>query len=271
MEEYKTPIPLRICLLQMDLSWENPEQNKRRAGDLLRGQAGLHDLIVLPEMFTTGFSMNAKALAEPAQVSESLMWMQSQASGLGAILMGSLIVEEEGKYFNRLMVVGQEGLLLTYDKRHLFRMSGEDAVYSPGSELQVFSLHGWRICPMICYDLRFPVWSRNAMHPDGRMRHDLLLYVANWPERRIGHWKTLLQARAIENQSWVAGVNRVGKDGNAIVYSGDSMICDPLGNVVSHLVQEEGCLTATLEWAGLAAYRSNFPAWADAERFELRP
>ena len=269
MELEIIPGPLRICLVQMDLAWENPDQNRSHAANLLRDQAGKHDLIILPEMFTTGFSMNPKKLAESAGDPDTLAWMQFHAAKLGAIVVGSFIIEENGKYYNRLMVVGQEGLVVKYDKRHLFRMSGEHEVYTAGDELPVFSLNGWRICPMVCYDLRFPVWSRNGMNPEGRMWYDLLLYVANWPERRVAHWKALLQARAIENQVWVAGVNRVGQDGNDIVYSGDSMIIDALGTIVAHEVGKEGLLTATLEWEALADYRERFPAWADADRFEL--
>ncbi len=269
MEIEATPSSLRICLVQMDLAWENPQLNWSKASNLLRDEVGKHDLIILPEMFTTGFSMKPALLAESAEDGDTLAWMQFHAAKLGAIVVGSLIVEEDGKYYNRLMVVGQEGLVLKYDKRHLFRMSGENEVYAAGDELPVFSLNGWRICPMICYDLRFPVWSRNGMNPEGRMWYDLLLYVANWPERRVAHWKALLQARAIENQVWVAGVNRVGTDGNDIVYSGDSMIVDALGTIAAHEVGKEVLLTATLDWNALAEYREKFPAWADADRFEL--
>jgi omega-amidase len=269
MEDTATPSNLRLCLVQMDLAWEDPQQNWTRAANLLRGQEGKHDLIVLPEMFSTGFSMKPQGMAEPAADGDTLAWMRFQSAKLGAILVGSVMVEEDGKYYNRLLVVGEDGVALKYDKRHLFRLSGEHEVYAQGSELQVFTLKGWRICPMICYDLRFPVWSRNGMNPDNRMWYDLLLYVANWPERRVGHWKALLQARAIENQAWVAGVNRVGSDGNGYVYSGDSMICDHMGNVAAHTVKEEGLLTATLEWEALKEWREKFPAWADADRFEL--
>ena len=269
MESAETPTPLRICVVQMDIVWENPNRNWSKVSHLLQGQEGLHDLIVLPEMFTTGFTMDAATHAEPAAESQTVGWMQFMAAKMGAIIVGSIITEEEGKYYNRLLVVGQEGVVLKYDKRHLFRMSGEHEVYTQGSELQVLSLNGWRICPLICYDLRFPVWSRNGTNPAGNMWYDLLLYVANWPERRVGHWKTLLQARAIENQAWVAGVNRVGTDGNAITYSGDSMIVDALGAVVAHSEQVEGLLVATLEWSALAEYREKFPAWRDADQFEL--
>ncbi len=255
--------------MQLDIAWENPNQNWSHVGRLLQGQEGLHDLVILPEMFTTGFSMAAEGNAELAQESQTEAWMQFMAAKLGVVMMGSIIVEDEGRFYNRLLVVGQDGLALKYDKRHLFRMSGEHEVYTGGDEMQVLSLKGWRICPMICYDLRFPVWSRNGLNPDGRLWYDLLVYVANWPERRIGHWKALLQARAIENQAWVAGVNRVGVDGNEVVYSGDSMICDALGSVVVHTEKVEGLLTATLDWDALEEYRTRFPAWRDADKFEL--
>jgi predicted amidohydrolase len=148
-------------------------------------------------------------------------------------------------------------------------MAGEHEVYQAGAELQVFEIKGWRVCPMVCYDLRFPVWSRNGLGEGGRLAYDLLVYVANWPERRVAHWKALLQARAIENQSFVAGVNRVGRDGNDIQYSGDSMIFDALGNVVKHDTGNECLLTARLEWDALADYREKFPAWMDADQFGL--
>lgn len=269
MEAAETPTPLRICAVQMDIVWENPNQNWSKVSHLLQGQEGLHDLVILPEMFTTGFTMDAAPNAESSAESQTAGWMQFMAAKMGAIIVGSIITEEEGKFYNRLLVVGQEGVVLKYDKRHLFRMSGEHEVYTQGRELQVLSLNGWRICPLICYDLRFPVWSRNGTNPAGNMWYDLLLYVANWPERRVAHWKTLLQARAIENQAWVAGVNRVGTDANEIAYSGDSMIVDAHGNIVAHSEQVEGLLVATLEWAALAEYREKFPAWRDADQFEL--
>lgn len=261
--------PLKICIVQLDIVWENAQLNRQRISKLLDNEAGKHDLVILPEMFTTGFSMAAEGLAEAAAECDTEAWMQFQAARLGTILMGSLIIEEDGKFYNRLIVVGQEGLVLKYDKRHLFRMSGEHEVYTAGTELQILSLNGWRICPMVCYDLRFPVWSRNGANPDGAMWYDVLVYVANWPERRAAHWKALLQARAIENQAWVLGVNRVGTDGNGIEYSGDSMVIDALGVVEQHSERVEGLITAVLDADALADYRERFPAWRDADKFEL--
>lgn len=269
MEETLTPESLRICIVQMDISWEHPQENRSKISNLLREEKGKHDLVILPEMFSTGFSMRAHNLSEPAANSDTLSWMQFEASKLGAVVVGSIIVEEDGKYYNRLLVVNHKGLVLKYDKRHLFRMAAEHEVFTAGQELQIFTLKGWRICPMICYDLRFPVWSRNGLNPQGQLWFDILLYVANWPERRIAHWKALLLARAIENQAWVAGINRVGIDGNDIVYSGDSMLIDANGAILTHSTGKEELLTATLEWAPLAEYREKFPAWADADKFEL--
>lgn len=269
MEIRETPTDLRVCLVQVDLEWENPNHNWNKIGQLLAGQEGLHDVVILPEMFSTGFTMVARKNSELAEDSDTQAWMQFMASKLNAVIMGSIIVEEAGKYYNRLLVVSHEGLVLKYDKRHLFRMAGEHETFAAGSELQVFALNGWRICPMICYDLRFPVWSRNGKDDAGEVWYDLLVYVANWPERRVAHWKALLLARAIENQAFVAGVNRVGIDGNDIVYSGDSMLIDALGTIVAHSEREETLLTSTLKWEDLASYRERFPALADADRFEL--
>lgn len=269
MEANEKPSPLRLCLVQQDIAWEDPNENWNHVSQLLRGQEGKFDLIVLPEMFTTGFTMRSRPMAEPAADSPTLAFMQYLAGKMGAVVMGSVIIEEDGNYYNRLLVVGADGLASKYDKRHLFRMAGEHEHYTPGSELQVVSIKGWRICTMICYDLRFPVWSRNGQSPEGRPWYDLLVYVANWPERRAFHWRTLLQARAIENQAFVAGVNRVGTDANEIPYRGDTMLCDFMGAVVAQQEGVEGLVTATLEWDALAEWREKFPAWQDADRFEL--
>jgi predicted amidohydrolase len=268
MAQQNQPGDLKVALLQFDIAWEDPQANWNRIAQLLQGQEGLHDLIVLPEMFSTGFTMKPQGLAE-APGGDSEGFMRFLAGKTGAIIMGSLIVEEEGKFFNRLLVVGNEGPVLQYDKRHLFRMAGEHETYTAGAELNVFSLKGWRICPLICYDLRFPVWSRNGAAGEGRLWYDALVYVANWPERRAAHWRALLQARAIENQAWVLGLNRVGTDGNGISYSGDSSLIDALGNIVAHSAGEERLLTATLVWSELAEYREKFPAWRDADQFNL--
>jgi omega-amidase len=264
----ETPKPLRTCVVQLDLAWESPEENYNKVLSMLHGQEGQYDLIVLPEMFTTGFTMKPNGLAEPTD-GETLHWMKFLAAKHGAVVMGSIIIEEEGKFYNRLLVVEHGGLALKYDKRHLFRMAGEHDVYTAGQELQVFELKGWRICPIVCYDLRFPVWSRNGAREDGRLWYDLLVYVANWPERRVAHWKALLQARAIENQAYVIGANRVGKDGNEIVYSGDSQVIDPFGAILRQDTGNECILSSELDWEVLADYREKFPAWRDADQFGL--
>lgn len=259
---------LNIYLYQMDIVWENPAQNRAKIELWLAGIGRKVDLVVLPEMFTTGFSMIPQGKAEKGGA-ETIGWLQKLAANYQITLTGSLIVEEDGHYYNRLVVVDASGLIYQYDKRHLFRMAGEDKVYAAGSEIGVFTLKGWRICPLICYDLRFPVWSRNRLKEEGKLQYDLLLYVANWPERRAHHWKSLLVARAIENQAWVAGVNRVGKDGNDIQYSGDSVVLDPLGVTVSAGSQQENTLFAALDPAALREYREKFPAWMDGDAFSL--
>lgn len=268
MQEFNQPEDLRVCLVQYDIIWEDFQANWNKINHMLREEAGKHDLIVLPEMFNTGFSMKPEGIAEPVG-GHTENFMRFLAGKMGAIVMGSVITEENGKYYNRMLVANHEGLVLKYDKRHLFRMAGEDQVYTAGADLNVFSLKGWRICPLVCYDLRFPVWSRNGMRDDGRLWYDLLVYVANWPAKRAAHWKALMQARAIENQACLIGVNRVGIDGNQIEYDGDSSIFDEKGQILAHSKGEEKLLTATLNWAEMADYRQKFPAWRDADEFGL--
>jgi omega-amidase len=258
---------LNIIGLQWDLAWENPEANRQKAANMLAEQDTAGALIVLPEMFTTGFSMDAPANAENME-GPSLKWMQELASQQQALVTGSLIIEEDGHYYNRFLAVSSAGLVCQYDKRHTFRMAGEHEVYQPGQHRAIFSWQGWRICPQVCYDLRFPVWSRAhslGTGPD----YDLLLYVANWPEPRISHWDALLKARAIENQTYVVGINRIGTDGNEVPYVGSSAIIDYLGKPVIHHRHTETLLKATLEPAPLQSYRQKFPVWKDADIFEI--
>ena len=217
---------LHIAILQIDLSWEDPTTNRKKFQDMIQGLSPEVDLIVLPEMFPTGFSMNAAALAEPL-VGPSLEWMREMASEKDAAVTGSVIVEEEGKFFNRLFFVFPDGTYKKYDKRHTFTLAGEHEVYDPGSERLILMYKGWKICPLVCYDLRFPVWARNTED------YDLLLFVANWPAVRILAWDTLLKARAIENLCYCIGVNRIGTDGNGHPYIGHSAIYDCLGKLVS--------------------------------------
>jgi len=260
---------LTVTTIQPDLRWEDKTANLRRLEEKIDG-IGVHtELVILPEMFSTGFSMRPEVLAEPME-GPTVAWMRAIAARKKIILTGSVIIEEEGKYFNRLIWMLPNGQYGYYDKRHRFAYAGENEHYSAGHKRLVASVKGWKILLQVCYDLRFPVWSRQAAE-DGLPEYDLIIYVANWPERRSHAWKTLLQARAIENQSYVAGVNRVGDDGNKIEHSGDSMIIDPLGEILYHGVGKEEVFTLTLEKEKLDAIRERFPFWKDADRFHIDP
>ena len=255
---------LRVTLVQTELAWQDPAANRHRLAAHFRGLVGHTDLVVLPEMFSTGFSMAAAELAEDMD-GPTVDWMREEAAALGCVIAGSLIVRDGGRCYNRLVWARPDGSLEHYDKRHLFRLAGEQEHYAAGSRRLVVALKGWRVCPMICYDLRFPVWSRS------RGDYDLLLYVANWPQRRALAWSTLLRARAIENQSYVVGVNRIGKDGNGTTYAGDSVAVDFLGQPLSSEGGGDRVETAVLDLESLRAYRESFPAHLDADRFELGP
>ncbi len=262
---------LRVTLVQCDLRWEDPEANCRMLeetlGDL--GQADT-DLIVLPEMFATGFTMNSREMAEPMAESRSVAWLKEQAHRRGCVVTGSVAVVENGDYFNRLVWARPDGSLATYDKRHLFRMAGEHERYAGGTARLIVDLKGWRICPQVCYDLRFPVWLRNRWSQEAqRFDYDLLVFVANWPAPRRHAWSTLLRARAIENLGYCIGVNRVGTDGNDLPYAGDSIALDFLGQPLVELGAQEQVVTVTLDPAALAAHRERFPAWMDADAFTL--
>jgi len=256
---------LKITLIQSNLAWEDPSANRSQFDKLFSKMATEKtqtDLLILPEMFSTGFSMSSDVLAETME-GDTVNWMKAQASRLETTICGSLIIKENLQYFNRFIVTSPNGDLKHYDKKHLFRMSSENDAYSAGQSKLVFKLNGFRICPQICYDLRFPVWSRNTGD------YDLLLYVANWPEARRQHWINLLKARAIENQSYVIGVNRVGMDGNGISYSGDSQCYDFNGNCLVDGGIGAGIIHLTLKKSSQEAYRTDFPAWKDADRFSL--
>jgi omega-amidase len=255
---------LTITLLQTALHWHDREANLTMFSEKLSVLNQPTNLIVLPEMFTTGFSMDAPAYAEQME-GPVLDWMARTARQHQAVVTGSVIVEEAGKYYNRLLWMRPDGTCEQYDKKHLFRMAGEDRVYTAGTQKRVVELKGWNICPLVCYDLRFPVWSRNV-----RNQYDLLLYVANWPEVRAQAWKTLLQARAIENLAYCVGVNRVGQDGNGIAYAGDSMVVDPKGQVLLSASRLECLPTLTLSKQDLIQFREKFPAQLDADDFEIR-
>jgi len=274
---------LTVTTIQPDLQWEDKSANLRRLEEKIDGIAEHTELVILPEMFGTGFSMRPELLAEPME-GPTIAWMRAIAARKKIILTGSVIIEEEGKYFNRLIWMLPNGQYGYYDKRHRFAYAGENEHYSAGNKRLIASVKGWKILLLVCYDLRFPVWSRQAPqtpapargdagHPQDtrELEYDLIIYVANWPQRRSVAWKTLLQARAIENQSYVVGVNRVGDDGNKIEHSGDSMIIDPLGEILYHGVGKEEVFTLTLEKEKLDAIRERFPFWKDADRFHIDP
>ena len=253
---------LRVTVVQTEIAWQAPATNRRALAAHLRGLLGHTDLIVLPEMFSTGFSMDAEGLAETMD-GPSVGWMREEAAATGCVITGSLIVRDGDHCYNRLVWARPDGTLDHYDKRHLFRMANEQRHYAAGSRRLIVELKGWRLCPLICYDLRFPVWSRSWGD------YEVLLYVANWPQRRAHAWSTLLKARAIENLSYVVGVNRIGKDGNGATYAGDSVVLDFLGQPLSSEGGGDRVETAVLDLESLQAYRRSFPAHLDADRFEL--
>ena len=256
-----------VSLVQTDLHWHDPAANRHALAEQLANALagpGLTDLIVLPEMFTTGFSLDtaqAEALEGP-----TLAWLREQATRYDAVVTGSVLLTDGEHYYNRLLWVRPDGTYSTYNKRHLFRLSGEHEVFTPGAERLVEEWRGWRIRPLICYDLRFPVWSSNS----GTEPYDLLLYVASWPEARISAWKLLLQARAIENLAYVAGVNRIGTDGLGQEYSGYTVLLDARGDYLAQAGSLPTVLTRRLMRHPLRELREQFPALLDADNFELK-
>jgi omega-amidase len=272
---------LSITTIQSGLAWENKEANLEMFGRKIRGINGKKELVILPEMFSTGFSMNPALLAETMD-GPTVNWMRSISAEQKIILTGSVIIGENGNYYNRLIWMLPNGSFGYYDKRHLFAYAGEDKFYTPGSKRLIASVKGWRVNLQICYDLRFPVWARQSdssfdqvpLPPDQRknkgVEYDLLVYVANWPEKRINAWKTLLQARAIENQCYVVGVNRVGNDGNNIYHSGDSMVIDPLGEILYTKSQEEDISSTLLDKSKLEELRTKLPFLNDADDFLIQ-
>jgi len=253
---------IQLALIQTTLVWEDPKANFDHFEALFE-QASDADLIILPEMFSTGFSMNSKGLAEPVS-GQTVTWLQRKALELDSTLTGSFIAEDNGLCYNRGFWVAPRSAPRFYDKRHLFRMSGEHKHYSPGNDRQQFELRGFNICLQICYDLRFPVFSRNIGNA-----YNLLIYVANWPAARRTQWRTLLQARAIENQSFVVGLNRIGEDGNGIQYAGDSLVVCPEGDLLLDTESRDGVFLSTLELEPMQAYRKRFPAWMDQDQVML--
>lgn len=254
---------LKIAVLQVDLAWENVLKNLDVFSEKLEQIQEDVDLIILPEMFSTGFSMNAEELAEPPG-GPALQWMQKTAQERNSAVTGSIIVEDEGNYYNRLYFVFPDATYKTYDKRHTFTLAREDETYTAGDKRLIVEYKGWKICPLICYDLRFPVWSRNTED------YDLLLYVANWPETRIHAWDVLLQARAIENMSWCVGVNRTGKDGNHYQYNGHTAVYDCLGKSLFNTGREiEFTEVVTLDKAHLKETRGKLKFLQDRDDFTI--
>ena len=258
---------LTLTIIQTDLVFENKAANLERLKTKIENIEQRTEIVVLPEMFSTGFSMQPELFAETME-GETVQWMKDIAEANKIIVTGSIIIEEDGQYFNRLVWMLPNGQSGYYDKRHLFAYGEEDKHYTGGNKRLIASVKGWKINLLICYDLRFPVWSRQQSG-ENETEYDLLIYVANWPERRSHAWKTLLCARAIENQCYVAGVNRVGKDNKNIYHSGNSLVIDPLGQVLYHMADEEDVFTITLQKEDLDKARTQFPFWKDADDFTI--
>jgi omega-amidase len=254
---------MKVALVQTALVWENPAANRDLLAERLRGSLnGDEDLVVLPEMFSTGFSMASARLAEPMD-GATVGWLAAMARELDSTICGSVIIEVGGRYYNRLVWTAADGVHRTYDKRHLFRMANEHDHYAAGTSRLLVETGGFKVCPLVCYDLRFPVWSRS----DGDL--GVLIFVANWPAPRREQWLALLRARAIENQCYVIGVNRVGSDGNGNKYAGDSVVLDYRGDGVLDLGDQDTVGFADLDAAAWRAFRADFPAYLDADSFNL--
>lgn len=268
---------LKITTIQVDLAWEDKLQNLSKFDEILRGVTD-SDIILLPEMFTTAFSMKPAQFAEPL-FGDTFQWLTKKSQELNAAIVTSFICVENGQYFNRLIFMKPDGNYFKYDKRHLFTLAGEHLHYMAGEERITIDYKGWRICPLICYDLRFPVWSRNALNFNLNKAgfsksntlgyYDVLLYVANWPERRNHAWKSLLMARAIENQCYVAAVNRVGEDGNGVAHSGDTSVIDFAGNILFQQSYTEGVNSTILSRRKLEDFRNKFGFLSDQDAFSI--
>ncbi|PKM07403.1 MAG: amidohydrolase [Gammaproteobacteria bacterium HGW-Gammaproteobacteria-4] len=261
---------LRVTLVQGETHWHDPAANRAMYGELARSAAGNTDLVILPETFSSGFSNEALADAETMD-GPTVGWLRELSVELGAAVTGSVQIRDGEGVYNRLLWATPDGVLAHYDKRHLFRMAHEHERYAAGRDRLTVEYMGWRICPLVCYDLRFPVFIRNRFGHEvpERFDYDLLIFVANWPEARRHAWRTLLRARAIENLACVAAVNRVGTDGNDIAYSGDSVVLDQLGAELVEIGPHPHVATATLSGSALLAHRARFPAQLDADAFVL--
>lgn len=262
---------LKVTLIQTQLHWEDKEANLRMFDEKINSIKERTEVVFLPEMFSTGFSMQSERLAETMDGS-AVQWMKKKAAEKNIIITGSLIIEENGEYLNRLVWMLPNGTYGTYDKRHLFGYAGEHEHYTPGNKRLIAQVKGWKINLNICYDMRFPVWARNGIQPDtNEAAYDVLVYVANWPERRKTAWTTLLQARAIENQVFAIGVNRVGNDGNNIYHSGETSLIDPMGEIIYRKSHDEDIFTYTLQRERLEEVRKNIPFLKDADAFTIVP
>ncbi len=254
---------LNICMVQVEIVWENKKNNLLRIDQLLNSNDVSPDLIILPEMFSTGFTMSTIEMAESGE-SETIEWMREKARVFESVITGSIIFKDQNRFYNRLIWMNPDGRWQYYDKRHLFVMGGESKHYSPGKNRLIADLYGWKVYPLICYDLRFPVWSRNCDE------YDLLIYIASWPASRRIVWDTLLRARAIENQAYVCGVNRIGKDNDGIIYNGGTTLIDPKGNEISLFTDnEEETGVQEISMPVLKKFRKNFPVLKDRDNFSL--
>lgn len=258
----KSSNELKVAKIQTELFWEDPGKNRRQFQEKISEFSEAVDLIVLPEMFTSGFTMNAEKVAESMQ-GTTVNWMKQLAKSTNAAITGSIVIKEKGSYFNRLLFVAPDGSCEYYDKKHRFTLAGEQKVYSAGKTHKLIEYRGWKILPLICYDLRFPVWARNTMD------YDLLLYVANWPKVRISAWDILLQARAIENMCYCIGVNRIGKDGNGHEYSGHTAAYDVLGKILNDLTEKESETIVILEKSEIRDLRAKLGFLEDRDNFTL--
>lgn len=255
---------LKVALIQSNLIWENPEQNRRNFSSKIADISEPVDLIILPEMFTSGFTMNAKHIAE-TMTGETIIWMKTLSKKKNAAITGSLVIEEHNVFYNRLVFVQPDGTIIHYDKRHTFTLAGEHKVYKAGQHNVIIDYKGWRIKPLVCYDLRFPVWARNIED------YDLVFYVANWPKVRVNAWDALLQARAIENMSYCIGINRVGLDANNHEYSGHSAAYDVLGKRIDTIPKDkEATDIVTLSKTHIETYRNKLGFLNDQDAFTLK-
>ena len=261
---------LKILCLQSDIVSNNAEKNRELFEIKIRNYAEDHNLIILPEAFTTGFQVEPKGNAEQL-TGDTITWMKQMAEKTSAVVTGSLFVEKDNRYFNSLIWMKPDGEYDSYDKRHVFSMGGEDKQIQKGTKKLIVDLNGWKVAPMICYDLRFPVWSKNTLSDDGSYEYDLAIYVANWPAVRSYPWEMLLIARSIENLAYVAGVNRVGYDNNGILYNGDSLIVDPRGKIIEKADEgKERSLSAILKYSELKELREKFNVGLDWDQFNIQ-